>query len=155
MQRPLKRKSLGMKDLIISVSGLRGIVGESLHPELVMRFATAFSVCLPAGPVVITRDSRASGRMLADAVRSALNAVGRPVVDVGIAATPTTGVLVRGLKAAGGIQISASHNPPQYNGLKLIDANGRVLSASAGEKVVEQCRAGTSPWVDHSRIGQL
>jgi phosphomannomutase len=84
-----------VKEPIISVSGLRGVVGESLSPELVMRFACAFAGGLKAGPLVITRDSRNTGAMLADAVRAGLAAVGRTVLDAGIAATPTTGVLIR------------------------------------------------------------
>jgi phosphomannomutase len=103
---------------IISVSGLRGIVGDSLTPEVAVRYACAFAAECPAGPLVLTRDGRASGRMLADCLRGGLAAIGRDVIDADVAATPTTGVLVRTLRAAGGIQISASHNPPEYNGLK-------------------------------------
>ena len=120
-----------MSEPIISVSGLRGIIGESLTPELAMRFCCAFVADLPPGPIVISRDGRTTGRMLADGVRSALCAVGRDVIDAEIAATPTTGVLVRSHQAAGGVQISASHNPPEYNGLKLFSADGRVLTAAA------------------------
>ena len=65
------------------------------------------------------------------------------MVNAGVAATPTTGVLVRQLRAAGGIQISASHNPPQYNGLKLFSAEGRVIPAAAGEQVIARYRAAT------------
>ncbi|MEX0611114.1 MAG: phosphoglucosamine mutase, partial [Pirellulales bacterium] len=121
-----------MGEPIISVSGLRGVVGETLTPELAMRFACTFAGLAPPGPIVLTRDGRASGTMLADAIRGGLAAVGRDVLDVGVAATPTTGVLVRQVPAAGGIQVSASHNPAQYNGLKLFSAEGRVLSAAAG-----------------------
>ena len=70
--------------------------------------------------------------MLVAAVSRRLQAMGRKVIDAGIAATPTTGVLVRELQAAGGIQISASHNPAEYNGLKLFSAAGRVIPAADG-----------------------
>jgi phosphomannomutase len=138
---------------IISVSGLRGIIGESLSPELATRFVCAFAAEIPAGPIVITRDGRATGRMLADAVRSGLMAVGRNVIDADVAATPTTGVLVQQHRAAGGVQISASHNPPEYNGLKLFSADGRVLPAAAGQRVIQRYREGRPDWVAHDRIG--
>jgi len=142
-----------MKEPIISVSGLRGIIGESLSPELAMRFACAFAADLDDGPLVVTRDGRHTGRMLADAIRSGLCAVGRDVVDADVAATPTTGILVRLAKAAGGIQISASHNPPAYNGMKLFGADGRVLTADLGERVVARYRGGEIDWVGHDRLG--
>jgi phosphomannomutase len=84
-----------MAEPIISVSGLRGIVGDSLTPEVAMRYVAAFAAEAPSGPIVVTRDGRTTGPMLADAVRSALCAVGRDVIDASIAATPTTGVLIR------------------------------------------------------------
>jgi phosphomannomutase len=116
---------------------LRGVVGESLTPQVAMNYAAAYSAFARPGPFVIARDGRASGVMLADAIMSALMAVGRPVIDAGVAATPTTGVLIRQHQAAGGIQITASHNPSQYNGLKLFNDEGRVIPQTPGEKVKE------------------
>ena len=142
-----------MPEPIISVSGLRGIVGESLTPEVALRFACAFAAEIPAGPIVITRDGRATGRMLADAIRSGLQATGRDVIDADVAATPTTGVLVRHVQAAGGIQISASHNPSEYNGLKLFSSAGQVISAAEGQKVIARYRSGEPNWVLHSEVG--
>lgn len=124
--------------LIISVSGLRGIVGDSLTPDVAMRYALAFAAELPPGPIVIGRDGRESGPLLAEAIAAALSSAGREVLDAGPAATPTVGVLVRSLAAAGGIQISASHNPRQYNGLKLFSDEGRVIPAAAGQRVLER-----------------
>jgi phosphomannomutase len=128
---------------IISVSGLRGIVGESLTEEVARRYATAFAEELPAGPVVIGRDGRASGAMFAEVIGAAIAATGggRRVFDAGPASTPTVGVLVRDLNAAGGVQISASHNPTQYNGIKLFSAEGRVIPAVAGQRVLDRYRA--------------
>ncbi|MBI1902476.1 MAG: phosphoglucosamine mutase [Planctomycetia bacterium] len=131
-----------MGDLIISVSGLRGIVGQALTPEVAARYASAFGAEIPPGPVVVCRDGRASGKMLADAACGALVAAGRDVTDAGVAATPTLGVVVRQLAAAGGIQISASHNPAQYNGLKLFSAAGQVIDPDSGAKVEERFRSG-------------
>lgn len=129
-----------MSELIISVSGLRGIVGESLTPDIAARYTTAFAAELVEGPIVVTRDGRTTGAMLADAVSAALAGTGREVLDAGIAATPTTGVLVRELTAAGGIQISASHNPAEYNGIKLFSREGRVIPAAEGERVLQRYR---------------
>ncbi len=130
--------------LIISVSGLRGVVGETLTPEVAQRYAAAFVAELPPGPIVLGRDGRASGPMLADAIAATLAAEGREVLDFGAVATPTVGVLVRNRSAAGGIQISASHNPPQYNGMKLFSGEGRVIPASAGQRVLERFHATSS-----------
>jgi len=143
-----------VNDLIISVSGLRGVIGESLNPLVAMRYATAFAAGLADGPVVVTRDGRGTGVLLADAVCSELCARGRTVVDGDIAATPTTGVLVRQHRAAGGIQISASHNPPEYNGLKLLSAEGCVISADEGQKVLQRYQSGNGPWASYEEIGE-
>ncbi len=142
-----------MTEPIISVSGLRGIVGETLTPEIAIRYAAAFAAVAPPGPILLARDSRPSGRMLAGAINSGLEAVGRSTINAGISATPTTGVLVRHLGAAGGIQITASHNPPPYNGLKLFSAQGRVITAQLGEQVLNQYRACSPAWVAHDGLG--
>jgi phosphomannomutase len=143
-----------MTEPIISVSGLRGIVGETLTPETAIRYVAAFAATAPPGAMVIGRDSRPSGAMLAMAVQAGLNAVGRETVDAGIAATPTTGVLVRHHRAAGGIQITASHNPLPYNGLKLFTAEGRVIPAAPGRQVLQQYRVGNIAWAAHDRLGR-
>jgi phosphomannomutase len=143
-----------MSEPIISVSGLRGVIGDSLAPEVAMRYVAAFAAETPPGPIVVTRDGRTSGPMLADAVRCALCAVGRDVIDAGVAATPTTGVLIKHLHAAGGMQISASHNPPQYNGLKLFSAEGRVIPQAAGEQVIERYRNDPPAWREHDSLGR-
>ncbi|MGI9429650.1 MAG: phosphoglucosamine mutase, partial [Bythopirellula sp.] len=142
-----------MNEPIISVSGLRGIIGESLTPEIAARYVAAFAESLPPGPVVITRDGRHTGPMLAAAVQSALMAAGRTCLDADVAATPTTGVLVRHMGAAGGIQISASHNPPEYNGLKLFDHSGRVIPAGPGQAVVDRYRSGPPSWQSFDQLG--
>src|SRR5262249_40946109 len=98
-----------MVEPIISVSGLRGIVGGSLTAEVAARYAAAFASTLPPGPIVLTYDGRASGPIFLEALADVLNRIGRETIDAGVAATPTTGVLVRQWRpaAAGGIQISA------------------------------------------------
>ena len=84
-----------MAEPIISVSGLRGIVGETLTPEVAIRYAAAFAALAPPGAILITRDSRPSGGLLAQSLHAGLQAVGRNTIDAGITATPTTGVLTR------------------------------------------------------------
>jgi phosphomannomutase len=128
--------------LIVSVSGLRGVVGQSLTPEVAVRYAAAFVAGLPPGPIVIGRDGRANGPPLAAALVEFLLAAGRDVIDCGPAATPTIGVVVRARSAAGGIQISASHNPARYNGMKLFSAAGRVLPADEGRTVLARFESG-------------
>jgi len=140
---------------IISVSGLRGIVGQTLTPEVAVRYVTAFADLTRPGPLVITRDGRPSGRMLADAIHAGLHALGRGSIDAGIAATPTTGVLIRYLGAAGGVQITASHNPAQYNGLKLFSAEGRVIPGGLGERLLARYRDATPDRPAADRPGTL
>jgi phosphomannomutase len=139
---------------IISVSGLRGIIGESLTPDLAARYVAAFSDELAEGPVVLTRDGRESGPMLVHAIKAALIACGRQVLDADVAATPTTGVLVKSLGASGGIQISASHNPPEYNGIKLFGSDGRVINAERGARVKKAYLEGRSDWVPVAELGK-
>ncbi len=148
-----------MNEPIISVSGLRGIIGESLDPLLAIKYVTAYASQITVeGPIVVSRDGRTTGTMLAQAICSGLMAVGRDVLYADVAATPTTGILVRSFNAAAGIQISASHNPAPYNGIKLFDETGRVIPADRGEKVIEAYRDDSgksySP-VAHDQIGSL
>ncbi len=143
-----------MPEPIISVSGLRGIIGETLTPEVAIRYAAAFADSVPGGDFVIGRDSRPSGNMLSEAIQAGLQAVGRNTIDAGIVATPTLGILVRKYQAAGGIQITASHNPSPYNGLKLFSAEGRVIPAEPGQKVLDRFRTGKPAWCDHTKLGR-
>ena len=144
-----------MSELIISVSGLRGVVGISLTPDVAVRYACALAAELPLGTIVITRDGRESGPMLSAAICSGLTALGRTVIDADVAATPTTGVLIRQFHAAGGIQISASHNPAEYNGLKLFSAAGRVLPEAVGAKVIDRYRRQGLERSTHDRLGTV
>ncbi len=144
-----------MSELIISVSGLRGIVGETLTPEVATRFVAAFASHLPPGPIVIGRDGRNSGPMLSRAITAALTASGRDCLDADVAATPTIGVLVRKLNAAGAVQISASHNPPPYNGIKLFGPAGRVLDAETGAAIRDAYFANRANWVGHDQVGSV
>ena len=143
-----------MSDLIISVSGLRGIVGETLTPVVAGSFVAAFAAEIPEGPVIVGRDGRSTGPMLKQAIVASLNACGRDVIDADVAATPTIGVLVKTLGAAGAVQISASHNPPPYNGIKLFGGDGRVLDATTGARIRDAYLAGNAAWCEYDKIGQ-
>ncbi len=115
--------------LKIGVSGIRGVVGEFLTPQLACSFAQAFGTYVNAGRVVVGRDTRASGRMLQHAVTCGLLAAGCEVVDVGVLPTPTIQIFVASTRARGGIALTASHNPPEYNALKLFNGEGLFFNS--------------------------
>jgi phosphomannomutase len=110
--------------LKIGVSGIRGVVGDFLTPNLACAFAQAFGTYVGQGRVVLGRDTRSTGEMLEHAVTCGLLAAGCEVVKVGIAPTPTIQIYVSETHAQGGIAITASHNPPEYNALKLFNREG-------------------------------
>lgn len=126
-------------DLIISVSGIRGIVGEALTPEVVARFAAAHGVCrrdaTGGRAIVLGRDSRTSGPLFVAAAEAGLRSVGCDVVHVGMACTPTILLAVEHLRAAGGIAVTASHNPAEWNALKLASERGIFLTPAEGRSV--------------------
>ena len=110
--------------LKIGVSGIRGVVGGFLTPGLACEFAQAFGTYVDKGRVVLGRDTRKSGEMLENAVTAGLLAAGCEVIQVGILPTPTIQMYVAAIGAAGGIALTASHNPPEYNALKLFNHAG-------------------------------
>src|SRR5262245_7349668 len=148
------------RDLMVSVSGVRGRVGEALTPEVVTRFATAFGAYLSkqAGGrarVVIARDSRTSGPMFVRAATAALQSVGCDVIDAGLAPTPTALFTIRHHQAQGGIVVTASHNPVEWNALKLASGAGMFLDAdeAAGMRVFLDERA--ISWATWDRLGAV
>ena len=141
--------------LIASISGIRGTVGgkagEGLSPADVVTFASGYGAWVraehPAAvrpKVVVGRDARISGPWVRDVVCGTLNAMGLDVVDLGLSTTPTVELAVPGLQAQGGIILTASHNPKQWNALKLLDANGEFLSAEAGQRVLALAKEGVT-----------
>ncbi|HET6764208.1 MAG TPA: phosphoglucosamine mutase [Longimicrobiaceae bacterium] len=125
--------------LMVSVSGVRGRVGHGLTPEVIARFAAAFGAyALKRGPgrtVVIGRDSRVSGPMFVRAATAGLMSAGCDVVDVGIVPTPSVQLSVEDLHAAGGLAVTASHNPIEWNALKFIGPSGMFLDAEEGAEM--------------------
>jgi phosphomannomutase len=140
-------------ELIVSVSGIRGIVGAGLTPGPVVAFAQALGTYLGGGRVVLARDSRPSGEVMRHAVLAGLLASGCEVHDLGIVPTPTCGLAVRRLDAAGAVQITASHNPAPWNGLKLFGGDGGVLSAARGREVKQLYDTGRFASVAHDKLG--
>jgi phosphomannomutase len=141
--------------LIVSVSGIRGIVGEGLTPTAALAFASALGTHAGGGRVVLSRDGRPSGAMLRHAVLAGLTAAGCAVHDLGVAPTPTTGLAVRTLRAAGAVQITASHNPAPWNGLKLFGPDGRVLSAAVGRRVQDLFESGAGRAAAWNELGTV
>ena len=129
-------------ELIITVSGLRGIVGENLTPQVAADYGCAFGLFLRSKSpdadkltVCMGRDSRPSGQSLASAVTSGLTTAGIDVIDLGIVTTPTVGIMVRHLACAGGVIITASHNPLPYNGVKLLSDNAMAPPPNVAEQI--------------------
>ncbi len=143
------------KDLIISVSGIRGKIGEGLSPEVASAFASAMGAYTKGGTIVLSRDGRPSGQMLRHAILGGLLASGCEVRDVGVAPTPTVGYAVQKIQAAGAIQITASHNPSPWNGLKLFGSDGRVLTATEGEQLKQMFESQTFRHVPWNDVGYI
>jgi phosphomannomutase len=126
-----------MKLLKLGISGVRGIVGETLTPELAADFASAFGTFLGRGRVLVGRDSRPSGPMLRSAAVSALLAAGCDVLDLGLYPTPLLQFLVRRLKARGGLSITAGHNGAEWNALTFINGDGTYLDEFQGNELLD------------------
>lgn len=114
--------------LVRSISGLRGVVGKTLTPEVIVRYVCSFADYLPNGLVIVGRDGRQSGKWIEEVVVGSLLTMGKGVLRAGIVPTPTIQLLVTELGAVGGISVTASHNPEQWNGLKFINSDGEFLS---------------------------
>jgi phosphomannomutase len=136
---------MAYEGLMVSVSGMRGRVGEALTPEIVAQFAAGFGAWALArsggkAEIVVGRDSRVSGPMFQPVVHAALQSVGCDVIDIGMVPTPTVQLAVEHHKAAGGLAITASHNPIEWNALKFVGPSGLFLDAAEAadmRKIVE------------------
>ena len=140
--------------LMVSVSGIRGIFGSDLTPENLSRFTAAYGSWLQGGTVVVGRDSRISGKICEDIVVATLRSVGCKVIRVGIVPTPTVAMGVLKHKAQGGIIISASHNPGEWNALKLLNSKSEFLDADQGNAVMELADKGAFSYVDAFHLGE-
>lgn len=124
-----------MSRLMVSISGIRGEVGETLTPHVITKYTLAFGRYVKGGTVIVGRDSRVSGPFVSHLVKGCLLASGCKVIDIGIVPTPTVQLAIEHHQADGGIAITASHNPVQWNGLKFMGANGRFLAPDAAAAV--------------------
>ncbi len=145
-----------MDRLIVSVSGVRGTIGGSLSPQTACDFGCAFGTHVGAGKtIVLGRDSRPSGPMIRRAVAAGLQAVGVNVVDLGLLSTPGVGLMTRTLEAAGGVMITASHNPPAYNGIKFLQPHGPSLTAGQAEGLKRLWSDRAWSTVQTDRLGEM
>ncbi len=147
---------MSYRGLMVSVSGVRGRVGDGLTPEIVARFAAGFGGWASrqgaSRSVVVGRDSRVSGPLFHRVVLSALESAGCDVIDLGMVPTPTVQLAVEHHHAAGGLAITASHNPIEWNALKFIGPSGLFLSAEEGE-AMRALVDGDIPYVPYDRLG--
>jgi phosphomannomutase len=149
--------------LMVGVSGVRGIVGQDLTPEFIACWAAAFGTWAAPDPrprgrrpaVVLARDARTSGPMFAAAAAAGLMSVGCDVIDLGLAPTPTAQLAVEHHRAAGGIILTASHNPIEWNALKFVGPDGIFLDTAAGGRVADLAETGRFPRADFNGIGTV
>ncbi len=144
-----------MDSLMIGVSGIRGIVGRSLTPELLVRFALAYGTYLDGGSVVVARDTRTSGDMIKHSVLAGLLSAGCSIVDINICPTPTTSVMITELGADGGVVITGSHNPIEWNALKFMGSDGVCLSEQEGRVLLDIYYRGGFAAVDWSGLREV
>ncbi len=147
--------------LIKSISGIRGTiggeVGDALTPVDVVKYAAAYGTYIKAQHkdprIVIGRDARVSGEMISKLVTATLQGLGIDIIDIDLAPTPTVELAVRDEEASGGIIITASHNPGQWNALKLLNSAGEFLSAAAGKEVLKIAEEGTFEFAASKKLG--
>jgi phosphomannomutase len=140
---------------MISVSGVRGIVGADFNPFEVARWTAALADLLGPGPVVLGRDSRTTGAALAHAAASVLRACGRETWDLGVVPTPTVQLAVEHWGAAGGLILTASHNPAQWNALKFVDGDGGFFSPERFPALRSRAEAGAAPFAEAAHYGGM
>ena len=141
--------------LMVGVSGVRGLVGTDLTPEVIARWAAAFGTWAKGGKVVLGRDARTSGPMFARAATAGLMSVGCKVIDVGLVTTPTVQLAVEHTRAAGGIILTASHNPIEWNALKFIGPDGIYLSVEDGVRVADLAQLAANGRLERARYDAL
>jgi phosphomannomutase len=141
--------------LMISVSGIRGIYGTDLTPENLTRFAAAYGTWIDGGKIVLGRDTRPTGQICEDLVAATLQSTGCDVIKVGVVPTPTVAMAVLNHGAAGGIIISASHNPEEWNALKLLNSKSEFLDADQGKEVMDISEQKNFNYQPFDKIGSI
>jgi len=151
----IKIKEKIMSKLIMSMSGIRGVVGESLDPRIALKTGMAFGQLLGKGPIIVGGDTRTSHDMVKYSVISGLVSVGCDVIDIGKVLTPTVQQMIRHHKAVGGIVVTASHNPVIWNGLKLMNHTGSFLEQNEYEQFMALYQGeqfNLAPWNEQGQI---
>ncbi len=143
-----------MGTLMVSVSGIRGIVGDGLYPETIVKYITAYSKFIGKGKVVIGSDGRITGDMVRNLVSGTLTACGNDVYDIGVCPTPTVLLNVKKVGAAGGISISASHNPNEWNALKLLNSEGEFLTPEESKEFLSLLDDSKNNYVKWDEVGK-
>lgn len=127
-----------MSTLMVSISGIRGIVGDGLDPNTIIKYTSAYAGFIGKGKVVVGRDARITGDMLNQIITGTLLSKGLDVINIGICPTPTVQYTVKDLNADGGIAISASHNPNEWNALKLLNSTGQFMTPEENKTMLEK-----------------
>ncbi len=140
---------------IVSVSGIRGVVGETLFPEDTLRWALAYGTMVNRRTIVLGRDTRPSGEWVRGAVLAGLLATGCKVIDLGIVPTPTLQLAVQHWQADGAVAITASHNPVEWNALKFFDSSGMYLDAEKLRHLCEIYESGQFRYAKWYEVGQI
>lgn len=140
--------------LLFSVAGARGIVGKTIDADVVTRLTLAYCATLPKGPVVVGRDTRPSGDAFMHSVIGAVMASGRDVIDIGIATTPTTELVTERTDAVGGIVVTASHNPVEWNALKFLDHRGIFITKDVSDRLLASYQASKFQLADGKSMGK-
>ena len=125
-------------ELIKSISGIRGIVNQTLNKTTVNIYSNIFTSLQPAGDILLARDSRPHGKELYNSITNTLTSMGRNVIDCGIIPTPTAQFIIKDKKLSGGIVVTASHNPIEWNGLKFLDSDGCFLNATKMKELLSR-----------------
>src|SRR3989304_5546863 len=144
-----------MSTLMVSVSGIRGIIGGGLEPQVIVKYSSAYADFIGKGKVIIGRDARISGEMIRAILIGTLLSKGLDVIDIGICTTPTVQYMVKTLKAQGGIAISASHNPNEWNALKLLNSTGQFMTPDENKIMLENLEASQETYSSWEKLGKL
>ncbi len=143
-----------MPTLMVSVSGIRGIVGNGLDPLTLVKYTSAYSDFCGKGKIIVGSDGRITGKMVKDIVIGTLLSKGNDVVDIGICPTPTVLLNVKKLNAVGGIQISASHNPNEWNALKLLNSDGEFMTPEQNFQMLKLVDESMTKYASWDKIGK-
>lgn len=144
-----------MSTLMVSISGVRGIIGDGLEPSVIVQYTSAYADFIGKGKIIIGRDARISGQMVKSIVIGTLLAKGIDVIDIGICPTPTVQYNVKTLNAQGGIAISASHNPNEWNALKLLNSTGQFMSPSENKIMLDKLELSQKKYSYWNDLGNL